>query len=972
MFTLPQQKHPSFPARVQAVLSRILQIAACYVIPAAIALVSLIALVAWHDQYRFSANSPLSIRVVAQDQKTATPQAALEKLQLLLPVTAFDTRRQETPFWFLAEPVYRVGAASVIEFPSRHARDLTCWDTAGMAMIGSAAKNIPDASTRPTLSVAKAGFALRLVFLPAQLLCRATFAGPGHLNVVQWSADEFEKSVDQYHRKSGLLDGGMTMLALFMVIMAAVERRLLYLVFAGWLVLNLRIGAMMAGWDYQWLGQILPPDWLMVSQRVTVVLFAIALVTLYQMLLGEHHQRLRQQLPLRIVQWLCLPTLVASLTLPFPIFVPLLWVLVALGIAMVMFDLLRILFVARSLVATWFALSLAVSFMSGMSRILAEAFDMRALADMTDSVTAALVSTLFAALAVAERARAGRGQQLASEAGRCQAWDAVPAGLFTVDLGGRFLFANPAFCAMLDDVTIVSGHTRWEQLFSAGSWTRLYALAIDGQLAEMDIEQPHGARRFMVRAMLAGARIECVLDDITEAARTRDTLQRMTHRDALTGALNRRGIEETYARSGGAPGSGPALVLAFLTLDRFRLISDLYGRGAGEEVLKQVCERIGGVLTAGQQVGRIGGDAFVILMPQSPLAVATLACSTIVDRIGSMPYLVGDKAFTVHATLGVIEVASGMLMADAIASADRACRDARARAGGCTVAHARAGESALVARLSSPNAMEGMFLEMQPVLAVAAPWDSLNVSVQLRMRETDGSILRASPILAAALNSGRAGIIDRWLLTTTLDWIARHVAQLPAVFFACIKLSGAALNDENFVVEMLAILRQYRHVAGHVCLTIAEPVALQDLDNTRRFMEQLRSFGVVVALDEFGSALSSFSWMKELPADLLKIDAALVADIALHPANAAIIETIVLMARKLGMQTAAVGANDMATVQILSRIGVDYIQGDAVACAQPFDAILRAQSSASFIDGGVLPESFAVSDIQPRVLLRPV
>ena len=331
MFTLPQQKHASFPVAAQAVLARIMRLAACYVIPAGIAVASLVALLAWPDQYRFSDSIPLRIRVLAQDATAATPQAALARLRTQAPVAAFETRRQETPFWFSYEPVYRVGAPGVIEFPSRHAREIACWDTAGMAMIGHAAKNIPVTATPPTLTAAKAGFALRLVFMPAQLLCRASFAGPGHVNVVQWSVDEFAMSVDQYHRKSGLLDGGMTMLALFMAIMAAVERRLLYLVFAGWLVLNLRIGAMMAGWDYQWLGQIIPPDWLMVSQRVLVVLFAISLLTLYQMLLGEHLVRLRQQLPLRIVQWLCLPTLVAALTLPYTVFVPLLWVLVAVG-----------------------------------------------------------------------------------------------------------------------------------------------------------------------------------------------------------------------------------------------------------------------------------------------------------------------------------------------------------------------------------------------------------------------------------------------------------------------------------------------------------------------------------------------------------------------------------------------------------------------------------------------------------------
>lgn len=970
----PLQLNASLPAKAQGALTWIMRLAACFIIPAGIAIVSVVALVSWHDQYKFTDNIPLKIRVVAQDDTMTTPHAALARLQAQAPpqVLAFETGRAETPFWFSYEPVYRVGVPGVIEFPSRHAVDLSCWDTDGMTMIGHATKNQPDTSARPTLSAAKAGFALRLLFMPTQLLCRARFTGPGRLNVVQWSADEFTQSVDQYHRKSGLLDGGMIVLALFVLIIAAVERRLLYLVFAGWLVLNLRVGAMMAGWDFQWLGQIIPPDWLMISQRVTVVLFAISLLTLYKALLGEHLVSARQRLPLRVVQWLCLPTLLAAVTLPYRVFVPLLWVLVVLGIAALSIDLVRIVFVARSRVAIFFAASLVVSFVSGMSRILAEAFGMRELAAMIDSVTAALVSTLLAALAVAIQARNERTQGQASESARRQAWDAVPAGLFSLDLDGRFVSANPALCAMLGGAFIIGGETEWAQFFGAGAWRRLHGLARDGEVAELDIEQQQGERRFTVRAMLADGRIDGVLDDITDAARARDSLQRMTHRDVLTGALNRRGLDAAFAQSAGMPGAGRPLTLAYLALDRFKLISDLYGHGAGDEVLKQVCERITAALAPGQQVGRIGGDIFVMLMPHAPMAAASGTCNDIAQRIGSLPYQVGDKAFTVRASLGLIEVAGGMLLADAIASADRACREARARAGGSPVADAREAESQLVARLSSPNAMEGMFLEMQPVMALAAPRASLNVAVLLHMREADGSILRASPILAAALKSGRAGVIDRWLLTATLEWIDNHAAQLPPVFFACVKVSGAALNDENFVLEMMAILHRHAAVVRHLCITIAEPVALQDLDHTRRFMEQVRGFGAMVALDEFGAALSSFSWLKDLPADLLKIDAGLITDLTAHPANCAIVETIVLMARKLGVKTAAVGAHDLATVHMLARLGVDFVQGDAVARPQPFDAILGAQSSANFIDAGALPESLAVGSSGRRALMRPV
>jgi diguanylate cyclase (GGDEF)-like protein len=974
MYTPPQQT-ASLLAAAQRRLAAIMHITACYLIPGVILVSSLCALLLWHDQYRFSGDLPLKLRVVAQDAIITTPQAALARLATQPAVASFDTHLSETPFWLSVDTVYRIGGPEVIEFPSRHALEMSCWDSAGMAFIGSATRSSPAAVERPVLTAAKAGFALRLAFMPAQLLCRASFTGPAHVGAIQWPADQFALSVDQYHRKSGLLDGGMIVLALFVLIIAAVERNVLYLAFAGWLILNLRIGAMLAGWDVQWLGQMLPPGWLMLSQRLNVVLYSISLLTLYQMLLGEHLVRPRQRLPLRIIQWLCLPTLVAAVVLPFRLFVPMILFLSAAGIFLLSVDLVRILFAARNRVAVFFAASLVISFGSGMARIVAETVGLREAAAMIDSVTAALVSTLLAALAVAEHARLEKGQRMVSEAGIRQAWQAVPAGLFSLGADGRFVSANPALCAMLGGAGIVSGRTPWQQFFSEASWRRLQELAAAGQLAEMDVEPLHGGRRFVIRATLVNGRIEGVLEDLTEASRTRDLLHDLAHRDPLTGVLNRRGIDNAFAQSGGTPGAGQPLALAFLELDRFKLISDLYGRSAADEVLKQVCERMTAVLPSGQHIGRIGGDAFLVLMPHTSPAAAAQTCRDIVLRVGSLPYLVGDKAFTMRASAGLVEVTNGMLMADAVASADRACRDAGAAAGHGLATQAPAAEAQLVARLSSPNATEGMFLEMQPIMAFAAPSESLNFAVLLRMRDADGSTRGASPILAAALASGRAGVIDRWLLTTTLAWIERHAARLPPVFYVCIKVSGAALNDEHFVQELMAILGQHAPLARRLCIAISERVALQDLEYTRRFMDQLRPMGVKIALDDFGAGLSSFSYLKELPADLLKIDTGLVAGLTVHPANAAVVEAIVQLARTLGMQTSAPGANDVATVQVLARLGVDYVQGDGVAPAQPFDALLGAQSSASFVDCGTLPELFEIGSLQRRaaatLALRP-
>jgi len=337
--------------------------------------------------------------------------------------------------------------------------------------------------------------------------------------------------------------------------------------------------------------------------------------------------------------------------------------------------------------------------------------------------------------------------------------------------------------------------------------------------------------------------------------------------------------------------------------------------------------------------------------------MASLICRSIVDRIGGSPYRVGDKAFHVRGSVGLIEVAPGMEMKDAISTADRACREAKdgnseglvVYKRGSSAFHEREAELNLVARLNGPNATDGMFLEMQPIMSLRSPHESLNFEVLLRMREEDGRVSPAGPLIAAAEKSGRVGVIDRWVLSSTLAWIEEHADSLRNTRFVCMNLSGASLNDERFVQDTLEILSRYEHVAGRLCMEITESVALHDLDNTRRFIDQVRAFGVKVALDDFGAGYTSFSYLKELPADVLKIDGNFIVNINAHPANVAIVEAIVSLAVNLGMKTIAEWAEDAETVRTLAEIGVDYVQGYAIARSQPPEKLLAASSSASFI-----------------------
>ena len=355
--------------------------------------------------------------------------------------------------------------------------------------------------------------------------------------------------------------------------------------------------------------------------------------------------------------------------------------------------------------------------------------------------------------------------------------------------------------------------------------------------------------------------------------------------------------------------------------------------------------------------GRVGGDEFIIVFPATPIAMASVICHGLIDVLGNYPYRVGDNAFNVRCSIGLIEVSPGMKFNDVMSTADRACRQAKSAHGGGLVVYERnaaafqqhEAELKLIALLATPSAMEGLYLEMQPILSLTAPHDSLNFEVLLRMRDPQGQPVRTDHLIAAGEASGRMGMIDRWVLTTTLAWLNTHYAQMKHTRFVCMNLSGASLNDEEFLGEIYAMLEQNMHLLGLLCLEITESVALHDLDNTRRFVDRVRGYGAKVALDDFGAGYTSFSYLKEFKADLLKIDGSFIVDMNQHPANIAIVEAIVSLANNLGMKVIAEWAEDNATVQTLTEIGVDYVQGFAVARPQHPDKMLSAESSASFI-----------------------
>ena len=962
----------------------LLNVFAIYALPIFIGLISLFAAFAWKSQYPTVEPQQLPIRVNTEISAAADPAQALAHLRESPTSLFHDTQLSEAPIWFAFQVPKEIAyQPMMIEFPSRHALDVACWNAATLGALGNGNRQ----GTAGAISSIKGGFALELNFSlkDTQVICRTSAIGPARLSALSWRTGDLQASAQEFHRKSGLLDGGIIVLAVFVLITALINRSGLYVIFAAWLVINLRMGALSAGWDTQWLGYTVPYDWLLQGRMVTITLYYVLTLILFTSLFKDDFLQIGHRSLVKALQWTCIPLLILSCFLPSGRFLPFFWPLVGVGISLMTYLLVRILLKTRSRVAIWYSAAISVTLVASLYEVLSAALGIKGLIGSVNSVTAALSSSLLAALAIAEQMRQEHEQRLEIQAELKHTFEAMPIGLFTLDMGGRFTSANPALLAMLGPDVLANEGATWQSYFAAGAWTQLHQMVHEKNLDEMEVQGGPAlgggaAKRFLVTATLARDKIEGSLQDVTERSQATEDLSFLASHDPLTKTLHRRGIATALNRAIVTLTDSKALVaLAYLDLDRFKLINDLFGHGVGDQVLQQVCDRVSELISRDHQFGRVGGDEFVIVFPETPITLATVMCRAIVDNIGTRPYRVGDNAFYVRGSIGLIEVSASMKFNDAMSSADRACREAKASGSDGLVVYERdalafkqhEAELKLIALLATSSATDGLYIEMQPIMSLTAPHESLNFEVLLRMRDPDGQVVRTDLLIAAGEASGRMGMIDRWVLSTTLAWLNAHHAQLTHTRFVCMNLSGASLNDERFLQEVYATLERNQHVAGKLCLEITESVALHDLENTRRFVNKVRGYGAKVALDDFGAGYTSFSYLKEFKADLLKIDGSFIVDMNHHPANIAIVEAIMNLARNLGMKVIAEWAEDNATVQTLAEIGVDYVQGFAVARPQHPDKLLSARSSASFIQDKELA-SFVDLIGGPAPLIAPL
>ncbi len=445
-----------------------------------------------------------------------------------------------------------------------------------------------------------------------------------------------------------------------------------------------------------------------------------------------------------------------------------------------------------------------------------------------------------------------------------------------------------------------------------------------------------------------------------DSRRAQDTIHHMAYHDALTGLANRHEFENRLQLAIESTDSeGLEHIVIYLDLDQFKIINDTCGHHAGDELLRQLAVLFREVIRESDCLARLGGDEFGLLLEHCSLTRAEHIAQDILHLIRDFRYTWDGRNFAIGVSMGLVAIdGADKSVSDLLRSADIACYMAKDK--GRSRYHIyriddkelalRHGEMEWVSRIHNALEDEQFILQKQQIVPVgSAQPEFQRYEFLIRLRGTDDEMIYPGSFIPAAERYNLMPKLDRWVIKTAFTYLAdalgkESTSDNPHQFF--INLSGASLGDKAFFDYIEQQLSFFSLHPGMICFEITETVAIANMLESVDFIKGIRAAGCKIALDDFGSGLSSFSYLKAIPADFLKIDGNFVRDITVDRMDRAIVESINQIARVAGLDTIAEFVENRAILDELRIIGVDYAQGFGLHKPVPLDDIYQSRIQA--------------------------
>ncbi len=802
---------------------------------------------------------------------------------------------------------------------------------------------------------------------PFEVVARLQGAPSIRPKLIPWEKSNYEQSMSVFARAGGELVGAFLALAVFCALVGVLNRDNVFVVFGGWLVTSGRVSLVNNGWDSVWFGASPSFTGLQMILSSMLALHAMLTLRLFRGLFANNFSNTSKLLSAALEGALIL-VFFSSFFLPRSIFYPILWSFAFLSICFIAAHCYLILRKNFTSTFGWYAGGWIATLGGLLSEILRAVGLLGSEFSWINSRVGAVTGALLTAVALAERMRIDRQGRLKAETKAKLAlqrfkenYNSVPVGLATIDMQGDIRHYNPSFQAIFG-VTQTTTRQSINKYFAPVIFNEIrdrLRTASETSLRVAPKDTASGDRAFSIQASIRDNLIEASFQEITKEYEAEIRMKRLAHYDTLTDFLNRRGLEKALKELQPALEVGStALSIAYFDLDKFKLINDLYGYQSGDEVIKEMGRRLSSVFRAPNMLCRAAGDEFIVLMVGSEGEVAKNLCRHAVMEINERSYQVGGKSFNCHVSVGIATVSAALSIKDALAFADRACREAKNSQGDERIVlfdpneesfKRLMGEAKIEAQMGQDLPLDRFFIVAQPIVSLQSPGSNFNYEILVRMHGDNNEVLNPGHFLKAIERNGLVSQLDRFVLRSTLQWLYEHPKHVEKLTYASVNLSGGSLNDHRFLEDALALMQDFRELAPKICFEITESVALGDIKNTRHFAERVKSMGCMLALDDFGAGYTSFAYMKEFPADVVKIDGAYVRNMRRRSMDYAIVRAVTDLSHEIGMSVVAEWAETPDLISSLARMGVDYGQGWALGKPMEMDRLLEGHCAADFV-----------------------
>lgn len=446
-----------------------------------------------------------------------------------------------------------------------------------------------------------------------------------------------------------------------------------------------------------------------------------------------------------------------------------------------------------------------------------------------------------------------------------------------------------------------------------------------------------------------------VFRDVSHERKLSQQLSWHATHDTLTGLIGRREFElQIAAALHTSKQGGYVHALLYIDLDQFKLINDTSGHSAGDLLLQLLSKMLQAQMRDSDILARLGGDELGVLLPHCPPDQAGMIAEQLRQSIRSFRFAWDGHHFELSASIGLVEInQESKSMTELLSSADQACNEAKEQ--GRNRIHVyqesdlvlarRHGEMMWVARLNEAFERRYFRLYAMPIVHLRERAETHD-EILIRILDGKGELILPSAFIPAAERYDLMVSIDRWVINA----VCRHLKSVrdslgPLLAFEetrrrmlalySINLSGVSLSDEGLQDYITAQFVQYEIAPEQICFEITETAVIANLPRAQIFMSNMKLLGCRFSLDDFGSGLSSFGYLKALPVDYLKIDGIFVRDIATNSVNRALVKAINEVGHVMGIQTVAEYVEDEKTLAVVRELGIDYAQGYAVGQLRP-------------------------------------